>query len=168
MLHITKFMIRLVGLHLHLPTLHNLLVLLCNSSNMLNILLILRSVCDVIVVANMVIVNEKRRNPMMLIKHIKLFLPFLMDLFLLLILFSIAHMLHMPLFLPMMIPSMLSMMLLNTRHTIMLGNPIQVGSNHIVLCWRHLCSLWIAQSMGALHFEERVQHFLLSIDQAID
>jgi hypothetical protein len=117
----------------------------------------------------MVIVNENApRSLMMLTKRMKLFLPFLMDLFLLLILFSIAHMLHMPLFLPMMIPSMLSMMLLNTRHTIMLGNPIQVGSNHIVLCWRHLCSLWIAQSMGALHFEERVQHFLLSIDQAID
>jgi len=44
---------------------------------MLNILLILRSVCDVIVVGNMVIVNEKPRNLMMLIKHIKLFLPFL-------------------------------------------------------------------------------------------
>ncbi len=53
---------------------------------MLNILLILRSVCDVIVVVNMVIVNEKPTNLMMLIKHIKLFLPFLMDLFLLLIL----------------------------------------------------------------------------------
>jgi hypothetical protein len=79
-------MIRLVGLHLHLPTLHNLLLLLCNSRNMLNILLILRSVCDVIVVVNMVIVNEKPTNLMMLIKHIKLFLPFLMDLFLLLIL----------------------------------------------------------------------------------
>ncbi len=53
---------------------------------MLNILLILRSVCDVIVVVNMVIVNEKPTNLMMLIKRIKLFLPFLMDLFLLLIL----------------------------------------------------------------------------------
>ncbi len=81
---------------------------------MLNILLILRSVCDVIVVVNMVIVNEKPTNLMMLIKHIKLFLPFLMDLFLLLILFSITHMLDMLSFLSMMIPSMLSMMLLNT------------------------------------------------------
>jgi hypothetical protein len=140
MLHLTKFMIQLVGLHLQLPTLHNLLLLLCNISNMLNIVLILRSVCDVIVVVNMVIVNEKPRNLMMLIKHIKLFLPFLMDLFLLLILFSIAHMLHMLSFLPMMLPSMLSMMLLNTRHSIMLDNPIQVRSNHIV-CVGDICVL---------------------------
>jgi len=108
---------------------------------MLNILLILRSVCDVIVVVNMVIVNEKPTNLMMLIKRIKLFLPFLMDLFLLLILFSIAHMLHMLSFLSMMIPSMLSMMLLNTRLTIMLGNPIQVGSNHISMCVGDICVL---------------------------
>jgi hypothetical protein len=112
-------------------------------------------------------VNEKPRNLMMLIKHIKLFLPFLMDLFLLLILFSIAHMLHMLSFLSMMIPSMLSMMLLNTRLTIMLGNPIQVGSNHIVSVG-DICVLCGCSINGSLALRRMCSTFLLSIDQAID
>ncbi len=80
------------------------------------------------------------------------FFLFLMDLILLLILFSIAHMLHMLLFLPMMIPRMLTTMSLNSQHTIMFDfftfAPIptkqwwsnQVGSNHLV-CVSNICGL---------------------------